>query len=88
MRSLNLAIPEDVAQQLERLAECDFRRPRDEAALLLVQAVRRAALDLSLRPEEGAVPPVAKPDRSRRASGTGVGPAAAAGNPDDLATGT
>ena len=54
MRSLNLAIPEDVAQQLGRLAERDFRRPRDEAALLLVQAVRRAALDLSLRPEEGA----------------------------------
>lgn len=72
MRSLNLAIPEDVAQQLGRLAERDFRRPRDEAALLLVQAVRRAALDLSLRPEEGAEPPVVKPDRSRRASGAAI----------------
>jgi hypothetical protein len=68
MRSLNLAIPEDVAQQLDRLAERDFRRPRDEAALLLVQAVRRAALDLSLRPEERTEPPVAKPDRSAQAS--------------------
>ncbi len=54
MRSLNLAIPEDAAQQLERLAERDFRRPRDEAALLLVQAVRRAAQDLPVRPKEGA----------------------------------
>jgi len=72
MRSLNLAIPEDVAQQLERLAERDFRRPRDQAALLLVQAVRRAALDLSLPSEQGAEPPVARPDRSPRRSGTTV----------------
>lgn len=47
MRSLNLAVPEEVAQQLERLADRDFRRVRDEAALLLVQAVRRAAEDLA-----------------------------------------
>jgi len=51
MRSLNLAIPEDVAQQLQRLAERDFRRVRDEAALLLVQAVRRAAQDLAAASE-------------------------------------
>ena len=68
MRSINLAIPEDVAQQLDRLAEREFRRPRDEAALLLVQAVRRASLDHLLRPEEGTEPPVAKPDRSLQGS--------------------
>lgn len=69
MRSLNLAIPEDIAQQLERLAERDFRRPRDQAALLLVQAIRRA-LDVPLPSEGGAERPIAKRDRSRRASRT------------------
>lgn len=54
MRSLNLAIPEDAAQLLERLAERDFRRVRDEAALLLVQAVRRAAHDLAAHPESAS----------------------------------
>ena len=68
MRSLNLAIPEDVAQQLGRLAERDFRRPRDQAALLLVQAVRRAALDLSVRPEDGAEPEDAMRDRPPQGS--------------------
>jgi rRNA-processing protein FCF1 len=48
-RSVNLAIPEDVAQQLERLAERESRRSRDEATLLLVYAVRRAALDFAER---------------------------------------
>lgn len=61
-RSLNLTVPEDIAQQLERLAEHEFRRPRDEAALLLVQAVRRASLDFALGCEEGAQPSEAKPD--------------------------
>ena len=72
-RSLNLAIPEDVAQQLERVAEREFRRPRDEAAHLLVQAVRRAALDLLLRDEGDAEPSVAKPDGERPASDTAPG---------------
>jgi len=52
MRSLSLVIPEDAAQQLERLAQRDFRRPRDEAALLLVEAVRRAVLELNPRDDE------------------------------------
>lgn len=56
MRSLNLAIPEDVARQLERLADRDFRRVRDEAALLLVQAVRRAADDLAVPSERRSEP--------------------------------
>lgn len=56
MRSLNLAIPEDVARQLERLADRDFRRVRDEAALLLVQAVRRAAEDLAVPSERRGQP--------------------------------
>ena len=73
MRSINLAIPEDVAQQLERLAEREFRRPRDEAAHLLVQAVRRAALDLLLRGQGDAEPSVAKPDRARPESDAAPG---------------
>jgi hypothetical protein len=71
-RSLNLAIPEDVAEQLERVAEREFRRPRDEASLLLVQAVRRAALDLPLRSGEGTEPSVAKPDHSRPGRGSEI----------------
>jgi len=71
-RSLNLAIPEDVAQQLERVAEREFRRPRDEAALLLVQAVRRAALDFALGCEESTQPSVAKPDCSRPGRGSAI----------------
>ena len=71
-RSLNLAIPEDVAQQLERVAEREFRRPRDEAALLLVQAVRQAALDPALRSEEGTELSVAKPDCSRPICGSAM----------------
>ena len=63
-RSLNMAIPEDVAEQLERLAEREFRRPRDEASRLLVQAVRRAARNLPQRLEEGAESSVVKPDRA------------------------
>jgi hypothetical protein len=73
LHSINLAILEDVARQLERLAEREFRRPRDEAALLLVQAVRRAALDLSLRSEEDAESSVVRPDRARPGSDTAVG---------------
>jgi hypothetical protein len=64
MRSLNLAIPEDDAQQLERLAERNFRRPRDEAALLLVNAVRRAALDLTAREETVPESDGTKPDNA------------------------
>ncbi len=65
MRSLNLAIPEDVAQQLQRLAERDFRRVRDEAALLLVQAVRHAAQDLAASPERRSDPIEERPDALR-----------------------
>jgi hypothetical protein len=71
-RSINLAVPEDVAQQLERIAEREFRRPRDEAALLLVQAVRRAALDLPRRSEEGTEPSVVKPDCSWPGCGSAI----------------
>lgn len=66
MRSINLVIPEDAAQQLERLAERDFRRPRDEAALLLVQAVRRAALELVAREGKGTSPDDATPEGSQQ----------------------
>lgn len=66
MRSLNLAIPEDVAQQLERLADLDFRRVRDEAALLLVQAMRRAAEDLAAPSERRSEPTDERSDAPQR----------------------
>ncbi|MDP9272147.1 MAG: hypothetical protein M3O93_01230 [Chloroflexota bacterium] len=69
MRSLNLVIPEDVAQQLQRLAERDFRRVRDEAALLLVEAVRRAAQDLAAASEHRSEPMDETPNAPKRQPG-------------------
>ncbi len=72
MRSIHIAIPEAAAEELERLAERELRRPRDQAALLLIQAVRQAGVERSPRSEEGAEPPIEKRNRSRRASGRDV----------------
>lgn len=43
MRPLDLAIPEDVCEELDRLAREAHRRRRDQAAFLLIDAVRRAS---------------------------------------------
>jgi hypothetical protein len=43
MRSITLGLPDQVAEQLAELAERDFRRPRDQAAILLIGAIARAA---------------------------------------------
>ncbi len=41
-RSLTVSIPEEVARQLDELAEDAIRRTRDQASVLLVEAVTRA----------------------------------------------
>ena len=41
-RPLSLVIPETVGDELDRLARDNHRRPKDHAALLLVDAIRRA----------------------------------------------
>ncbi len=86
MRTIAVPVPEDAANQLRELARREVRTLRGQAYVLILEGLRRAGMDPELRPGEGAEPPVAKPDRSRQASGPGVRPAAAAGSPDDLST--
>jgi hypothetical protein len=45
MRPLSLAIPETVGDELDRLAGDSHRRPKEHAALLLIDAIRRAGQD-------------------------------------------
>lgn len=42
MRSITVGLPDDVAERLGELARQALRRPRDQAAILLVDAVARA----------------------------------------------
>lgn len=72
MRSIYIAIPDDAADKLRELARREFRAPRQQAAVLVLAGFKRAGLDPGLRFEDPAQPPVARPDRSRRASGTAV----------------
>ena len=44
-RPLSLVIPETVGDELDRLARDAHRRPKDHAALLLIDAIRRASTD-------------------------------------------
>jgi hypothetical protein len=48
LRSLNVPIPAEAALKLDELARREFRRPRDQAAVLLIDALRR--LDLETKP--------------------------------------
>ncbi len=43
MRSITVAIPDEAASRLEDLAAREFRRPKDQAAVLLVEAIERAS---------------------------------------------
>ena len=45
MRPLNVVIPETEADELGRLAQDAHRRPKDHAAVLLIDAIRRAGQD-------------------------------------------
>lgn len=49
MQVLTVAIPDDVNDQLRELAHREFRRPRDQASVLLIEAVRRAAAEPEAR---------------------------------------
>lgn len=42
MRPLSVVIPETIGDELDRLAREAHRRPKDHAALLLIEAVERA----------------------------------------------
>jgi hypothetical protein len=67
MRTMLVPVPEDAADQLRDLARRELRTPRAQACVLILEGLRRAGMNTELGPREGAGPPVAKPDRSRRA---------------------
>jgi hypothetical protein len=43
-RPFTVVIPDAVAEKLTELARREFRRPKDEASLLLVEAIERASV--------------------------------------------
>ncbi len=59
MKSITLAIPENTAAKLAELARRQYRAPRQQAAVMLVEAIERAAGAPTERTAEeryGAVP--------------------------------
>jgi predicted transcriptional regulator len=56
MRVLTVAIPDDVNDQLRELAHREFRRPRDQASVLLIEAVRRAMAEPEARAVDASPP--------------------------------
>ena len=55
MRSLNVAIPDEAAERLRELAAREFRGPRQQAAILIIEGLRRAGFDVELRSAERSV---------------------------------
>jgi len=43
-RVLTVAIPDETSAQLAELAEREYRRPKDQAAILLIDAIERASV--------------------------------------------
>jgi predicted transcriptional regulator len=44
MPSINITLPDAIAAKLVALAEAERRRPRDQAAVILIAALEREAL--------------------------------------------
>jgi predicted transcriptional regulator len=44
MRSVNVALPDDLAEKLIELAQRERRTPREQAAIVLTRALRRVAI--------------------------------------------
>ena len=65
MRSIYIAIPEQAAEQLRSLAAREYRSPRQQAAILLIDGLRKAGFDVELRTAERAalIAPVDKVER-------------------------
>jgi hypothetical protein len=51
MRGLTLAIPDDVNDELREIAVREFRRPRDQASVLLIEAIRRVSAEQAGEPD-------------------------------------
>ncbi len=63
MRAIYIAIPEQAAEQLRVLATREYRSPRQQAAILLIDGLRRAGLDVELRTAERAMLTAGKAER-------------------------
>ncbi len=55
MRSIYIVIPEQAAEQLRVLATREYRSPRQQAAILLIDGLRRAGLAVDLATRERAL---------------------------------
>ena len=51
MRRITVLLPEAVADQLRRLAEADYRAPREQAGFLLADAIRHQVARLEAEAE-------------------------------------
>jgi hypothetical protein len=65
MRSISISIPDDAADKLRELARHEFRGPRQQAAVLVLEGLSRAALDLPPLSGEGAESSGDKPNRDQ-----------------------
>ncbi len=54
LRTITVAIPDEAADKLAKLAEHEYRRPKDQAGILLVRAIDDASR--RLRRSEPAEP--------------------------------
>ena len=45
VRVVSIAIPDEAVRQLERLAEREFRRPKEQATVLILEGLKRAGLE-------------------------------------------
>ena len=50
-KPITIVIPGDLAEKVANLARRDFRRPKDQASLLVTEAIERAWLEAKRRPE-------------------------------------
>lgn len=63
MRAIYVPLPEGVADRLRELARREFRDPREQATWLILEGLRRAGLDVELRPDERAALEASKAER-------------------------
>lgn len=61
MRSIYVPLPEDAGDRLRELARRELRDPREQAAWLILDGLRRAGLDVDLTGREIAALAPARP---------------------------
>ena len=61
---LTIAIPDELVDELRDLAHGAYRNPRNQATVLLIEAIRRAAAERAAEPEDRATDPSARAEAS------------------------